>query len=276
MKLPEDNSIELSQDNGLVVDRSDSVLPTIEDGVNLFPEYIREIDSAVRDAMVAAWRAMANELWSRFGRVLSQVTSARFAAAQWLDDIGDVLHKRRASGEEDHEYRKRLLDISDVVSPNAIKEGVNAIVQESLLRDAVFMEPATDAIFFQTAQAEPPWCAFYQTATQRLWGTYIENRNPYVGAYFSGRPNVPEFWVILPGNADDDSDSPYFMPSGAVQTPDFFSPATFPAGWLQADERYYPERPDSLMERVNSELEQKRAGGVRTMIFQDPNLLTAK
>lgn len=283
MRLPPDNSIRLAPVNtDLVLDRSVMPLADLADALALLPAVVRDQDSALRDALLTAWAAQARLLWARSGRVLAQLATPRDAAGAWLDELGETQHRRRAPGEDDPAYRARLLNPPDVVSPAAVDGAVAALVAEVSPLHAAVLEPATDAVFLQTAANaaaadQDLWCAWWQPASNRLWADYPDNPNPFVGAYWTSvqSMSVPEFWVVVPQGVGDDSDGVYALPLSSGLDPDFLAPAVYPAAWAATDARFWADRPDSLMDRLLSEVEQRRAGGVRWLMFPDPFLATA-
>lgn len=276
MILPDENDLVLPETNdNLVIDRTDRPAPTIEDLLALLPAWAREAPSDVRDAIVAAWREVLIVLWARYGQVIARYYSPRFADGPWLDDPwGKLLQRPRAANESDADYRARLLDVVEKVSPNAIRNGVLAIYEAtgSAVRPA-FMEPTTDFVFANsTSDPDVAWCAFVQSDQHRLWAMYPDNPNPHVGVFVAYQPTPPEFWVIAPGTAMIDTTSAY---ASSITTPwtDFVSDvATL---WPDSDLRFV-DAVEPILDRVISDVEGRRAFGVRFALLVDPLLLGAK
>jgi hypothetical protein len=269
VKLPVDNSIILSSTNdNLVIDRSDRPVPSLDDAQKLLPGWAREFDSPVRDAMLAAWRAMANVLWARIGHLLARYISPRFASGAWLGDWGAAL-KRAKSDETEGQYRTRLLNPPQVVTPNAIQAAVDAVVAEYTPIKAVYLEPAVDAAFCSPVSG-CDWASFMQPSDTRLWADYPDNINPTVGAYLVPVVNTPLLWVVLPVPGDgDDLAFCVSLTATPVNPTDYISPDTAGYGFM------FPPG-DSLFERVRSEVDQRRMVGVPWFAFSDSILSNAR
>jgi hypothetical protein len=75
-----------------------------------------------------------------------------------------------------------------------------------------------------------------------------------------------QFWVVIPGDAGDDSEAPFCVADdGGASLSDFLNGP-------QAEWNFTPREPDSLMERIRSEIEERRAAGVTWWGLQDPDL----
>ena len=229
MILPSDDSIVIdpSDDGPLVIDSSNPPAPNLADTQALLPGWARSGTSAVRDAWLAAWGAVANTIWARTSFTLEAQQSPRFAEGTQLDEWGTRKQLPRTAGETDAAFRARLLFAQDVVSPNAIAAAYNAALapyaataaipssHPALAPDftATYIEPATDALFVGSTTA--PWQAFVQSSTQRLWANYPDRPiGTKVGAYvveaIGGQggtvktPGIGRFWIVLPFDAGGD------------------------------------------------------------------------
>ncbi len=286
MRLPDTNSLALADTNDeLVIDGSDPPLATPDDARALLPGWARELDSPVRDALLAAWRAMANAFWARLGQTLARLISPRYAAGLWLAWWGRQLKRPQVATESEPEYRARLIAPRPRVTPNAVRAVVDALVAEVTAARAACFEPAADGLFAASDDPAAPWCGFAQPDAGRLLGTGVAF--PAGACYASDSDaGVPEFWVVLPGDAGDDSATAYALdldvpygpnpvatgaesPTGALAY-DFAADA--PPLWLDADLRFVAARPDSLADRVIAQVEATRAFGVRWLLFVDPYL----
>jgi hypothetical protein len=285
MLLPEDNSLPLPQGNDLCLDRNYQILPTLDDALALLPAWARQLESPVRDALLAAWRAMANALQSAIGQRFARVTSPRSSDGKWLEEWGEIHHRAKVPGELEGAYRARLLEQGDVVSPNAIKAVVDALVAEVSPIAPVYLEPATDAIFWSTPDS--PWTAFWQPQSTRLWADYPDNINPTVGAYWAPAigqygtetPGFGLFWIVLPGDASAGEPQMYWQPNDGgpagtqwgnlIYDPSFFMPLGSEVGFVFSSDT-------PLLERVRSSVEPIHGGGVLWMAFGDPGITTAK
>jgi hypothetical protein len=71
----------------------------------------------------ASWRILT---WADdWGVIVTNVESPSGGVHGWLDELGDERGVARASGEPDDSYRKRVAQVADVVSPNAIKRALS-------------------------------------------------------------------------------------------------------------------------------------------------------
>jgi hypothetical protein len=272
VKLPADNTLALPATNDdLVLDRSDRLIPSLENIVALLPTWARELDSPVRDALAAAWRAMANVLWARFGQVLARLYTPRYAAGAWLDEWGRMLKRPRAAPELDAPYRARLLSQPARLTPTAIRAALEALYAETgsgTVRPQL-MEPLTDFVFCADPSPDAAWSAFVQGRDRRLWALYPDNPNPAVGVFVAYATPRAEFWVLCPGTALVDLTTAFALAVAGPLTFDFAA-AVAPL-WVDADLRFV-ESSEPLLDRVIWEVESRRAFGVRWGLLVDPNL----
>jgi hypothetical protein len=277
LRLPDSNDLVLPEEHDLCLDRNDQILATLDDALNLLPAWAREPDSDVRDAMLEAWREMANFIQAKTGHLLGAVATPRHAEGLWLAEWGETYHRPKAAGESEGQYRARLLDQGDVVSPNAIKAAVDALVAEYSPIPPVYQEPATDAIFW--APIEGPWTAFWQPTTVRLWAVYPDNINPTVGAYWVPDVQYALFWIILPGDQsagelhayyqlDDAGDAGTQWPTLAFD-PSFIMPPGEELGYV-----FDSDTP--LLEQVRSTVEPIRGAGVIWAAYGDFGIAGAR
>lgn len=210
MRLPDDNSIELVQDNDhLVVDDTDPPALTEDDVLELMPRFARQGDSLVREATIAGMQAAWNYEWAQSGQLIGAQKSPRNASGDMLDWWGDVRKLNRAADEQDPEYRSRLLLPLRVVTPDAIKGAVDALVSQVSDISAAYFEPATDAAFASPGDGSATWAAFVQPTLKRLWAYYPDSANLTPGAYAVPGDARAQFWVVLPTSGGDDGTEPY-------------------------------------------------------------------
>jgi hypothetical protein len=267
MLLPTDNSVALEQDNDeLVLDASDRPAPTLDAMLELLPGWARELSSPVRDGLLAAWRAMGNHLWARIGQLLAAGGSPRCAEGVWLEAWGVEFRRAKVPGESDGQYRARLLNPPDVVSPTAIREAVEAIASEEGVDEVLFLEPAIDAMF-AAPNDNGPWECWLQPATGRLWPTDSTRSSNRYGLYAVPVTARALFWIVLPGDPGADA-SAFAAPNDSSTILDF-------VGSTSTVFVYAFRAADLLLERIASEIEARRGGGVVWFGLYDPFLLNA-
>lgn len=277
MNLPDENDLELPAEFDWCLDRNDQILPTLDAALELLPAWAREPDSDVRDALLSAWRDMANFVQAKVGHLLGAIATPRHAEGLWLAEFGDLYHRPKAPGESQGEYRARLLDQGDVVSPNAIKAAVDALVAKVSPIAPVYLEPATDAAFW--APIEGPWSAFWQPTNLRLWAVYPDNINPTVGAYWVPDVEYALFWIILPGDPSAGELQVYYQPDDAgpagTQWPTLINDPSFvmPIG---AETGFIFDSDTPLLEQIRSTVEPIRGDGVIWAAYGDAGIAGAR
>jgi hypothetical protein len=280
VRLPTGSTLELDETSAdLVIDRTDPVAPSDADVLALLPAWARQADAPIRDAIVAAFRAIANRAWAQVGQILERFASPRFAEGAWLDSLwGELLKRSRTSSETDGEYRARLLGTSEIVSPTAIRTAIDRIVRDGVISPPAFLETATDAMFLAPGDGSTvEWGAWWQPRTKRLWAKYGDNPNRTIGAYIVPGPTAAgwraEFFVVLPGTGtagEPCMSLGTFDPSWPVDPDhDFLAPGD---GSTVEWGAFLFEAGESLLERVRSDVESRRAAGVVWLGFYDPLL----
>jgi hypothetical protein len=266
MRLSEMNSLILGDTNlDIVIDASELPAPDVESFLERLPASVRGGESRMRHAVLAALAKVANLIAARVGRLLAAQNSPRFASASALDAWRTFYQRSRVAGEEDRDYRQRLLGPVEKVAPRPIKAVVRQLVADITTVEPAFLEPAVDAAYCSPID-DCPWASFLQPRGKRLWAIDPTSINPTAGAYIV-RPEVPaQFWVVIPGDAGDDSEAPFCVAeSGGAVSADFLNGP-------QTEWNFTPREPDSLMERIRSEIEERRAAGVTWWGLQDPDL----
>lgn len=277
MILPPANTLALAESNDeLAVDAGVMPAPDAEAVLALLPSWVAdEADVAVRDAFVAAWGAMANALWACIGQTLARTASPRFAAGPWLALWGAALKQPRAHDETEGAYRERLLLPFLAVTPNAIRGAVDALVADVTPEKAACFEMAVDQGYWCDDDPAATWGSFWQGDTTRLLADGAAFPMSAGGCYWSDSDNnLPEFWVVLPGDADDDSDAPY-----ATETADAVDPDAWGEDapvWPETEDRYFPAHGDGLDDRIIADVEARRAYGVCWFMLVDPFLGDAR
>jgi hypothetical protein len=269
MLLPETNSIELAETNDeLVLDASDRPAPTLDDMLALLPGWARDLESPVRDALLLAWRAMANHLWARIGQLLAAGASPRAAEGIWLEAWGQELRRARFEGETDAQYRARLLSPPDVVSPNAVVAAVHEVTLAAGAPDAyLFEEPGegSTSIAFAAADDDGPWECYVQPSASRISARDDARPGAVWGMYAGPEPpNRAMFTVVLPTVPHDNTDG-FSQPLDSNDL-GFVEDVSAPSLYV------FDYRGDMLLERVAAEVERVRGGGVLWKAWHDPAL----
>lgn len=306
MKLPDDNNIVLPVDNdSMIADGSELPAPTVDDARALLPLYAQAgADAPVRAGVLNGFRNVANFTHARVGLVLSAQRTPRHASGSMLDWWGPIFGRQRAPAEGDPSYRQRLLTPSQMVTPVAIKGAVNALVAQYTPQPVNYQEPMVDAMFMGPASAtDPPkpnasivsnvvpaWQAFIQSKTRRLWANYPDRPSAIkTGAYLVPVAAGATIWVTLPGQPGDASSAPHCSRLDAALS---WYGATDFIGGISGDSgphrtvipssagtppqyAFVTQATTSLNDAVASEIEQRRAHGVRAFILTDPLFLTA-
>lgn len=328
MLLPDDDSIVLPDvdDGAFVIDRNEPPAATQADLDSLVPAVFRSFASPPRDAMLQTWGAGSNAAYASSVRALDKRLSPRFADGDDVDEWGDIYGRKRAPQESTPDYRARLLQPFDVITPDAIQAVVRALVAEITTFPPAFLEPTVDALFLCNATASDPviknsnndpasstydatqantlpdWSGYWSGLGERLWADDPDSINPTSGAYiiklygfrtptvnqFAERLTNPQwfslFWIVIPGNAGDDSDGPCFMPLSADDDDDtdylegisgettLHQTNIDPASPTDYTGGFYPARAESLLDRINSEVERRRACGTAWIAFYDSDL----
>lgn len=243
--LPSDDSLALddADDGSLVVDRVGPIWQTLDDLKGLMPAVLRGGTSVVRDAWLQTWGQAALYAQAHFGYVLDAQQSPRFADGLWLDAWGELLGLPRAPGEIDSDYRLRLMQPADLVSPVAVKSAVNAVLTSLSAAPVVYNEPAVDQAYCGPATTSDPinphaeqqtiaslqtWFAFtqpqvplsgagginqtvYYNQNLRFWANYVGlTGNTDIGAFAA--PIGPGFWIIVQAPIGDDAQTPHSEP----------------------------------------------------------------
>lgn len=126
----------------------------------MFPEWMRDSDSAARDAIADAAVVAFNREASRLAAHASGANVA-YAAGPRLDVIGGGMGMPRADGETDAAYRARLLVSDQRASVSAIMAAVDQVIGDST---AYYYERPDDDAFLHTKLTFDSYGAFLGTA----------------------------------------------------------------------------------------------------------------
>lgn len=273
MRLPLDNSLTLTDSDPFVLDANDASALTDDEVLKLLPAWVRAVDTRLRRALVRHARAFWQFTHNRAGFALNALRSPRNASGNTLDAHGERKRRPRAPNESDALYRERLLAHPEVITPDAITASVRALVRAERPTDPAIIEPATEGFFVGSASS--PWLCFAQQRGQRpLWGVFPDNPITQVGAWLPTlRQSLgPCFVVILEGDLNSESEAMYALPAG-TPLPDVETASRFVrnVGSGLAWGYTLPVQA-SLEQRVLTDVESRRGGGVVWVLYIEPNL----
>lgn len=242
--------------------------PTL-DPTDLLPAWAKALDSPLRDAWLAAWEAMCTEAWNSFADVLQAQQSPRYAEGTWLTYWGQIMRRPPAPGESETDYRARLLQAVDVVTPEALLTIIDYIV--GLFGNFPFgvVEPAVDCARCTTDAVTPLFASYAQPDTTRLLMTLPAGATlsqQIAGMYTQPIAATPLFELFLPFNANDQT-----VAAHAQQLSDSHQTAN---DYVQF--AYCTVAVDSLFAQLYNEIEARRGGGVSWSAYVDPYLRSAK
>lgn len=276
MILDPTDTIDLDpRDGGIVLDRSDIPWRGTQDLPGI-PGRFKRIASRVRDAIATGLGAIANLLWARAGIAIAATATPRYAEtdadlAYW----GETFHLPRRPDETQEDYRARLLVPRRAVTPNAIEPAIQEIVQQyGVTTPALFQEQAVDGFF--VAPLDSVWNCFVQPTDRRLWADDPTRPGVHFGVYVPPDVEYPYVLVVLPGDAGETDPSLYSMPaSWAFQDADTADSFVMPTT-ATVDVAFLFAHGTPLADVVVSEMESRRAAGVRVDLQTDTGLLLAR
>lgn len=265
MRLPDDDSLELPDEDSSAIDRSEHPAPDDATVLAMFPGWARRGDSLVRAAVVRAIRRVAELLWARQVRLLMSAASPRFAAGADLDELGRRRRRPRVLGESDTAYRERLLARSARLTPVEINAALRSLVERP--------QPAPIALEIDEAGAfcapvGANWGTPVQSVTARDWAFDPEDPARIGGVYVVPANPGPWLLLVVPGwQRETQHVAPVGVDGGASDA--------WCASVLDADEVFIGPVED-LFDRAVSEIEARRAGGVIVFGIVDPLLSSAR
>lgn len=265
MRLPDDDSIELPEDDSSAIDRSEHPAPDDATVLAMLPSWARRGDSTMRDALVRAIRRVAELLWARQVRLLMAAASPRFAEGADLDELGRRRRRPRVLGESDATYRERLLARSARLTPVAINAALRSLVERP--------QPAPIALEIDEAGAfcapvGADWGTPVQSVSSREWAVDPEDPSRIGGVYVVPANPGPWLMLVVPGWQRD---TQHVAPVGI----DGDDSDAWCASVLDVDGVFIGPVED-LFDRAVSELEARRAGGVIVFGIVDPLLISAR
>ena len=265
MRLPDDDSIELPDDDSYAIDRSAHPAPDDATVLAMLPSWARRGDSVMRDAVVRAIRRVAELLWSRQVFLLMAAASPRFAEGADLDELGRRRRRPRVLRESDAAYRERLLSRSARLTPVAITEALRALVERP--------QPAPIALEIDEAGAfcapvGSDWGTPVQSVNARDWAFDPDAPDRIGGVYVVPANPGPWLLLVVPGWQRD---TQHVAPVGI----DGAESDAWCASVLDTDGVFVGPVED-LFDRAVSEIEARRAGGVIVFGIVDPLLISAR
>lgn len=273
MRLPDDDTLTLDDADPFVLDANDASALTDDDVLNLLPAWVRSVNTRLRRALVTQARRFWQFVHNRTGFALNALRTPRFASGENLDAHGQRKRRPRAALEGDAVYRERLLAHPDVITPNAITDAVRTLVRAERPTDPAVIEAATEGFFVGTTSS--PWLCFAQQRGQRpLWGLFPDNPIPQVGAWLPTlRQSLgPCFIVIIEGDLNSETEAMYALPVGT------------PLPGVETDARFVRDVGSGLAwgytlpvaatleQRVLTDVESRRGGGVVWVLYIEPTL----
>lgn len=271
MRLPDDNTLTLTDDDPFVLDMNDASALTDNDVLALLPAWVRSVNTRLRRALVTQARGFWQYVHNRTGFALNALRTPRHASGELLNAHGERKRRPRAPHEGDAAYRERLLSHPEVITPDAITAAVRALVRAERPTDPAVIEPASEGFF--VASVSSPWLCFAQQRGQRpLWGVFPDNPIVQVGAWL---PTVRQslgacFVVIIEGDLNSEGDALYAMRAPPV----FVEAASLFVGSVGAGVTWGHTLPlaPALEQRVLTDVESRRGGGVVWVLYVEPTL----
>lgn len=98
----------------------------IESGASFTVDKVEQASSLIAESASAVWRVLDWEADLNF--TVTNAASPTGGRAGMLDELGRERRIRRAPGESDDAYRKRIHQLPDTISPNAVRRAANRIL----------------------------------------------------------------------------------------------------------------------------------------------------
>lgn len=265
MRLPDDDSLELPEDDSSAIDRSEHPAPDDATVLAMLPSWARRGDSKMRDALVRAIRRVAELLWSRQVRLLMAAASPRFAEGADLDELGRRRRRPRVLGESDTAYRERLLARSARLTPVAISAALRSLVERP--------QPAPIALEIDEAGAfcapvGADWGTPVQSVNARDWAFDPETPERIGGVYIVPANPGPWLMLVAPGTIAAQG---HVAAVGVDSGDEDVALASI----LDVDGVFVGSASE-LFDQAVAEIEARRAGGVIVFGIVDPLLISAR
>jgi hypothetical protein len=233
------------------------------------PDDIREpTTAAVRDAFVSSATEMFREWQRRIASSVAQCSPER-ATGTYLEGLGQDHEVYKGVGEDEESYRARIFSVPKIVTPSAIIEAVNFILEDFTDRKAQLFESELDRWF--CCSTSPVFIGANPQYLDRLYeddsadnGGYVRPQSAPgtawvfssdVGRYFVLR--VPELVVDANIPTVSSTDGTVFVSSNSDHTAYMFENVSTES---------------ELYDLIISQVERIIGQGVRWQLYVDPSL----
>lgn len=172
---------------------SDLPVNTSADVLAVFPAFIRKPDTAlVRDAIVAMLTVIFQDMQSKSEYAAWQ-SDILYATGVYLTGLGNDRGFEKHAGETDEQFRARVLQIPQLVTPAAILAAVNSILSSYTSFHARYMEASVDRLFI--ADGTTTWKSFIGASPSYYTRLYEGDSAANGGVFIPGR-GINGAWVF--------------------------------------------------------------------------------
>lgn len=259
---------------------TDLPVATSADVLAVLPAFVRASDTAVvRDAIIAMLTAIFQEMQVRSEYAAWQ-SDILYASGIYLDGLGKDRGFTRIQGELDPQYRVRILQVPQLVTPTAILLAVNNIISPYTTYTSKYFESIVDRWF--VTDGTLPWHSFIganPSYLDRLYeddvtanGTYIPGREAAGAWAFSDTKG--RYFVIRAPSLTGSDDQHAFILTGAGS---FIADGSNTAG-TEADGTVatfmFGDRETSLniYSAIVSMVNRIKGASIRWMLYVDPTI----
>jgi hypothetical protein len=266
-------ALDLTNGQQYPLDGSEVPLIDLPSAQALLPDYAQgDGAGAMRDALLNTIRALANKIWADIAENQNGLQSPRFSDDGMLNIWGFLRQMPRYVGESTAAYRTRLLQAPAGVTPVAIRGAVDAAAA-LFNANVAYQEPASDGQFWTADDPNAEaWCSFWQPDNGIYWNYDPTVTNQTTGGYWGPDSYGALFWIIMPLTAGSDSTSPFWTDDNDTNNVD-------PYGYWADDVNdygYWAFDGDPLESQIVSIANAMKAFGIRWMLIEDPNLVSAR
>jgi hypothetical protein len=248
----------------------------------------RSLSRPVTDALVEAVLALLLEYQYRAGYAAAQADLLR-ATDEYLDGLGQDRGYERAEGEQNADFRERVLDIPDVATAWAVRVVVNGILALYTSSRAQVFETGLDRWFVGVSSASATWRSFLNRNPEYPTRLYEQDEPENGVALPDNEPKRPrlfsdnlgrQFMVIVPDLAGL-HDSPAALYSSAFQGSGVQDArlgdiaahlGTGATSTVAAFVTGSTATADTVYQAIVNAVEQIRGHGMRWILMTDPSL----